>query len=835
MPRMLPDPARMLEGLTDAQRDAVVHVDGPVLVLAGPGSGKTTVVTRRIAWMLQQGIPPWQILAVTFTNKAAGEMRERIQQRVGADLAPRGLTVSTFHALCARLLRRYSEEAGVDPRFTIYDTSDQKAAIKRAISDAQLAERNFTPASVASWISNAKNKLQTAATFERDDAHDFYSRSIARAYKGYETIMRASGAVDFDDLLMRVALMLQSNAGVRTELQDRYRYLMIDEYQDTNLAQLTIARQLAARSRNIMVVGDPDQSIYAWRGADIRNILEFEATYADATVIPLGRNFRSTGHIVAASDALIRNNTARKDKRLFTELGDGERPQVVELPDEHAESERVVGHFRHLHDEHDIPFRSMAVMYRTNALSRVVEDAMRAARLPYVIARGTAFYDRKEIRDALAYLRFTINPGDEVAMRRIINQPARGIGKTSLDRVAAHASAMGLRFGDAINEPAAVPGLGARAIKSIRAFAEMIERWRAAARLAVLPGGHELADLVEMIVRESGLEDALRASAGEEDIDRLENLGELVNAAAEFLPPMDADPGPVDEQGRAIPAPSVVPEAPPAPPEPMDALDALLATAEPPRSAGDDAQADHDVTSGDFQTDVRPDDVPRPVGDLLAVFLEQIALVADSDAIDPERGAITLMTVHAAKGLEFDAVALVGLEEGLMPHARAVESGEDDDLEEERRLCFVGMTRARRHLLVTHARSRAQRGFRERTIRSRFLAELPAAHVAMEDLPPGGGGVIRHDDPFLRGGGAGAAPIDDFPGWDHAQVGAAVPADGRLAPGAIVRHEKFGLGRVEVVRGRNAQETAEITFERAGRKTIRVAFAPMEAVDPFDL
>ncbi len=787
---MLADPARMLEGLTEPQSEAVRHVDGPLLVLAGPGSGKTTVVTRRIAWLLAQGIPPWQILALTFTNKAAGEMRERVERIVEADLAPRGLTVATFHGFCARLLRRYADAAGVDPRYSIYDTSDQRAAIKRAIAEAGLAERNFTPAAVGSWISGAKNRLQDAEAFAAT-ATDFHSRSVAKAYAAYERIMRASGALDFDDLLLRVALMLRRDEVVRAELQARYRYLLVDEYQDTNQSQLAIATALAAAHRNVMVVGDPDQSIYAWRGADIRNILEFEATYAEARVVPLGQNFRSTGHIVAAADVLVRNNRARKDRPLFTELGDGERPRVEEVLDEHAEAERVLAFLRERHEQDEVAWRSMAVLYRTNALSRVLEDALRHARVPYVIARGTAFYDRREIRDALAYLRVVANPGDDVALRRIVNTPARGIGRTTLDRLDAFAGSIGGSLATAMDRAAEVPGLGARAVKAVSAFATTLAGWREAAAQPVEPGGHELADLFERVVRESGLEESLRSSATEEDYERLENLGELVSAASEFLPPAVEDPGPV------------------------------------PDAAGD-AGADGAAAAADGASNAPGDaaDGRTPLRELLAAFLEQVALVSDADAIDPERGAVTLMTLHAAKGLEFDVVAVVGLEEGLLPHARSIEAPDDDGLEEERRLLFVGLTRARRHLLVTAARSRTQRGFRERTIASRFLRELPDEHVARASPPATG--FLEADDPFL-GGGGGAA--DDFPGWEAAQV----DTSGEIRPGALVRHPTFGLGRVETVRRRPAGGSAQVLFQDAGTKTLILEYAPLEVVDPTEL
>ncbi|MEE2718715.1 MAG: UvrD-helicase domain-containing protein, partial [Planctomycetota bacterium] len=428
----------LLNGLTDAQVDAVTTTEGPLLVLAGPGSGKTTVVTRRIAWLLAQGIPSWQLLALTFTNKAAGEMRDRVDALLpGVSGERRGLTIMTFHGFCARLLRQYPDEARVPSNYSIYDTTDRRAALKQAVRNAGLDSGNWTPASVGEAISQCKNRLTTA---EQHDAGggDFYTRSIGRIYREYQTILDRNGALDFDDLLLKVAVMLRDDDEMRQTLQDRFRYLMIDEYQDTNQAQFVIASALVGPQRNICVVGDPDQSIYGWRGADISNILDFEHQFSAAKVVSLGRNFRSTGHIVEASAGLIRRNSSHRERTLHTELGDGDRVVVAGAADEHDEARQLVDLFR---DQFmaGTPWREMAVLYRINALSRVLEQAFRDGQIPYVVARGTAFYERAEIKDALSYLRLVVNPRDEVALRRIINTPPRGIGKTSLDRVEKHA------------------------------------------------------------------------------------------------------------------------------------------------------------------------------------------------------------------------------------------------------------------------------------------------------------------------------------------------------------------------------------------------------------
>ena len=574
----------LLADLTDAQRQAVIHRRGALLVLAGPGSGKTTVVTRRVAALIAQGVPGYRILALTFTNKAATEMRERISALVGLP-GRGGPTVATFHSFCARQLRLDAEAAGLARRYSIYDDADRRDALKRAIAEVGLSAQNWAPASVAAAISRAKNRLLDAAAYAAD-AGDFYSRCIARIYQAYEKILAANDALDFDDLLLRAAALLRQSAPVRTTLQERYQYLLIDEYQDTNHAQFVIAHTLAAAHGNICVVGDPDQSIYGWRGADLTNILEFEEHYPEAVIVPLGQNFRSTGHIVETAAGLIRNNRRRKHKHLYTELGEGERPTVVVCRDEHHEASLVADYLRLAFDENGVPWKEMAVLYRINALSRVLEDAMRDGQIPYVIARGTAFYERKEVKDALAYLRLVANTRDEVSLRRIVNKPARGIGKTTLQKIEIFAIDKQLRLFDALGRAHEVRDLGPRAVKSISGFVRLIETVRAEGAGPLDAGDSAgLARLVERIIRESGLEAMYRGVGSEDEHQRPENLDELISAAAQFAPPASEDPW----------QPTL--------------LDGLTA------------------------------------------FLESVALVSDADRIDPERGTVTLMTLHAAKGL----------------------------------------------------------------------------------------------------------------------------------------------------------------------------------------
>ncbi len=760
-------------GLTDAQARAVAHHDGPLLVLAGPGSGKTRVITHRIAFLIANGVPAWQVLALTFTNKAAGEMRDRVDELVPADAPGRtGLVVSTFHSFCVRLLRRHADAAHLAANFTIYDTADQREAVKQAMSAADLSTSNWSPAGVLGAISNAKNQLLTADAFAQE-AHDFRSRAIARAYREYERILTRNDAVDFDDLLMKTAALLREREDVRAQLQDRWRYILIDEYQDTNHAQFVIAHTLAAAHRNICVVGDPDQSIYAWRGADIRNILEFEEHYPDAVSITLDENFRSTGHILAVAGRLIEHNAARKAKDLYSGLGEGEPVTCVTARDERHEAEIIVDWCRRLHDDEDIPWREMAVLYRINAISRVMEDAFRRAGVPYVIARGTAFFERKEIRDALAYLRFAANPSDDVSLRRIINTPTRGIGKTTLDRVEIHAIANQQRFYEALRQAGSIDGLTSRATKSVGKFCAMIDAWR-----ATLTGGPEagllaasasLGEFVERVITESGLEKAFRSSPNEEDQQRLANLAELVSAAAEFRPPPpDRDDEPVDDWS---------------------------------------------------------------LGRLLGAFLESVTLVSDADMVDASNGAVTLMTLHAAKGLEFDAVAMAALEEGVLPHARAI--GTESELEEERRLCFVGITRARKHLHLSRAAYRTQRGMRQGTIQSTFLRELPVDSLTTIDLA----GDRYDPDAALRrrlaGGGDDWPPAGDVHPDDLNQDpdgGAAGAALRKFPPGCLVNHRTFGVGRVvEISRDRDPR--VRINFTTVGMKTLILEYAPLTRVD----
>ncbi|MCH2135518.1 MAG: UvrD-helicase domain-containing protein [Phycisphaerales bacterium] len=732
----------LLEGLTEAQQEAVSAPPGPMLVLAGPGSGKTTVVTRKIAALLGQGAAPWSVLALTFTNKAAAAMRDRVRVLMdGADV--RGLTISTFHAFAAGQLRRLGERAGVHEDFSIWDTADQKAAMKQAIVDAGLSTGNWTPPSVLSTVSHWKNRLGTVADLEAA-GDDFYTRNLARAWRAYNRILSEARALDFDDLLLKFAVALRDDESLRREFSSRWTNLLVDEYQDTNHAQFVIAASIASGHGNICVVGDPDQSIYAWRGADIGNILEFESKWAGARVVNLGTNFRSTGRIVAAAAGLIENNTTHR-KREHVAAGElGDPVVLMRVQDEHDEASDIVERLRAHHEEDGVPWSEMAVLYRMNALSRVLEEAFRDANIPHVVARGTAFYDRKEIRDALSMLRVVLNPRDDVAFRRIVNTPPRGIGATTMDLVERRAAKNRVSLLEAMDSLLESGELATRARKAVTAFTQLIAAWRQ--ELETASPDADMAAFVAAVIAQSGLEAHLKG-AGEEEQERLENLEELISAAVD----RDAD------------------------------------------------------TSASYDEAELP-----PLRRRLASWLESIALIADADAVDPEQGAVTLMTLHAAKGLEFDVVAIVALEQGILPHARS--NTDPAQMEEERRLCYVGMTRARRHLMLTRAMVRTQRGIRERTAGSCFLEEVPATEV-------------RHIEPEpIWGSAADEVPIFKS---EH--------DPGGVVRGAYVRHPRFGVGQVQRVLQRPQGTTATINFQEWGPRTLYVSRTSLEVIDPEDL
>lgn len=752
-----------LAGLTPSQRSVVDHRGGPLLVNAGPGSGKTTVVTHRIASLIAEGVAPWRILGLTFTNKAAQEMRGRVEALLEhAGLTVDGVLLCTFHSFGARLMRTLPDDFGVPARFVILDAADQKSAIKQAIRAANLDPKSFTPASIGSAISAAKNQLKDAEAYE-SEAVDFLTRAVAKTYHEYEARLKTQEAVDFDDLLMRPAMALRDQPALRARLTQRWTHLLIDEYQDTNFAQFLVADLLVSEARNVTVVGDPDQSIYGWRGANIGNILEFETRYPDAKVIPLGENFRSTKTIVSAADALIRHNEQRKPKDLVAANDVGNRVRVRRLEDERAEAQDVVDRLKEM-ERSGTAWSEMAVLYRMNALSRVFEEVLRREGVPYIVAKGTSFFERKEVRDAVGYLRLLANPRDEVALERVVNMPPRGIGSTSWSRVVGEARACNEPVWEVMQSPSRIEGVSARAAKAIEAFVEMIQNWRSA--LGQTGGlddlSHELSDVVQRVIDESGLAAHYARGGTEEDHDRVENLDELVSAAADFPGVISEFPGLIED--------------------------------------GEE----------DFEGDVQSLEAH------LFGWLESISLVADSDQVDPTRGVLTLMSLHASKGLEFEEVVVAGCEESVLPHLRSI--GDDDAIEEERRLLFVGMTRAKKNLTLTSAKSRPVRGFRERTMESQFLSEIPNELVERWEA-----NETESADPFLQSGSPSS--LRSSRGPSGRRLASLFPV------GCLVEHEQFGVGRVEAIMPRPTGTTARIDFRYDGVKTIILEYAKLERLE----
>ncbi len=643
----------LLAGLNDPQREAVTYGDGPLLILAGAGSGKTRVLTHRIAYLLASGAAqPNEILAITFTNKAAGEMRERAAYLIGRRI--RAMWVMTFHSACARMLRAHADRLGYTRQFSIYDQADSRRLIKRCIDELGFDPKRFTPAAVQAQISDAKNKLRDADAYSQM-VGSFFEQTVADVYRQYERQLHRMNAMDFDDLLVRSVNVLELFQEVQDIYIQGFRYVLVDEYQDTNHAQYRWLQLLTKERRNLMVVGDDAQSIYGFRGADISNILDFEDYYPDAHVVKLEQNYRSTQNILDAANAVIANNRGQKTKSLWSELGAGDPIHVRELEDEHAEARFVTGEIERLVDEGGSR-SEIAVFYRTNAQSRVLEDTLVRSEIPYQVIGGTKFYERAEIKDAVAYLNVLVNPQDVGAFTRIVNSPRRGIGSTSMSRVLSFANTTGIPIWDAASEPERVPDLGAAAINALRRFMGTMHVLRERAE-----GTGSVASLLQELLRETGYLEALEAERTIEAQGRIENLEELVNVAAEY-----------DEAAEA--------------------------------AGREDAG--------------------------LAEFLQQIQLLSDADERRDDEGLVTLMTLHNAKGLEYATVFMIGCEEGVFPHSRALDEGE---LEEERRLCYVGITRSQRDLYLISARTRSVFGSRTYGIPSRFISEIPPGLTDREE------------------------------------------------------------------------------------------------------
>ncbi|MFO0809598.1 MAG: UvrD-helicase domain-containing protein [Gemmataceae bacterium] len=714
-------PQGLLDDLTDAQQEAVTHFEGPLLILAGAGSGKTRVITRRVAWLLSQGVKPWNVLAITFTNKAAGEMRQRVEA-----LVPNSrVWVSTFHSLGARLLRQYADRVDLGKNFTIYDQQDRAKVAKDSLEAAGIDNVRFTPDRIAGAISKAKNQLLTPEAFERQ-ASDFFSQTVARVYYVYEKRLKEANALDFDDLLLKPALALRHDEELRAELDHRFRFVLIDEYQDTNAAQYEIARRLSIDHNNICVVGDPDQSIYKWRGSDIKNILDFERDFPTARVITLDRNYRSTKSILAAADALIARNKQRKPKTLVTDNPAGDPVRVLTFDTGLDEAELVVQRIQQAREREGRAYRDVAVFLRINALSRTLESAFVKHGVPYQIVKGLAFFERKENKDVLAYLRLLVNPRDDLSFLRVVNEPARGIGDVSLKHLRNYAEPREMPLLAAAGDIAKIPQIRGKAATGLRDFAKMM------AELAEHAEDRP-DDVIRLVLDKSGYR-AMLKTADEEDQDRLANIEELITAAKQFA----------DE------------------------------------------------------------DSERTIGD----FLEQITLASDVDSFDEKMDCVSVMTLHSAKGLEFPVVYMLAVEQGLLPHERSL--AKDEDIEEERRLCFVGMTRAMQELYLCHARLREFRGQALYAVPSMFLDELRDTTEAVDQCHHSGGAFRS---PF------GGHAADD---WEDRRPTPPKPDESGYARGVIVEHPSYGRGQILDVTGYGALKRVKIRFARHGEKTFVV-------------
>ena len=782
----------LLANLTRAQQEAVLHVDGPLLILAGPGSGKTRVVTHRIANLLRTGVPPQRILALTFTNKAAEEMRRRVDR-----LAPgKPVWVSTFHRFCAKLLREHGRLVGLEENFTIYDTSDSQSTLKRTIELLDIDTGHFTPQQIAHHISWAKNNLIPAVQYQPRPGHPL-GTIAAKIYPAYQQALLQANAVDFDDMLLHVAMLLRESPEVRTLLDARYRYVLVDEYQDTNLAQYAIVRALSMDYPNLSVTGDPDQSIYGWRGANLSNILEFENDYPDVHVVRLEQNYRSTKAILRAAASLIAYNKRRKEKDLFTDNGEGDAVRLTTYLSNREEAEsiaaRVVSEVRAGRRRP----RDFAVFYRVNALSRSLEFAFRDAGVPYQIVNGVEFFQRQEIKDVMAYLRLLNNPSDDEAFLRVVNTPARGIGKTSLKRLAAFARSHRQTMLAVARNVERVDGIGKKPAGAVREFAALVDRL---GKLTLKP----VEELLGHVLSESGYQAHLQASDEAADEERLANVEELLTVARNFD---ERIPG----EGR------------------------------------------------------------------LEEFLEEICLVNDTDFLDGEEDRVTLMTLHASKGLEFPVVFLTAVEHGLLPHERSREH--PDEIEEERRLMFVGMTRAQEELNLSLARYREFRGQRRLTVPSQFLMELPVAeferneaavrvwdtfadypatndadehaHAEAPDAahfePPSPRGNAADDDgdvsfdidsfdtPATRTTNATSAPAAGFTMQTAAELAGQdikAPLPPAVSPdlfhqGMVVRHPEYGIGKILALSGAGVKRMATVSFPPVGQKKFILAQSPL--------
>lgn len=742
-----------LKGLNPPQREAVLHGDGPLLVLAGAGSGKTRVLTHRIARLIDEGVPPWSILAITFTNKAAREMRERVE-RLAGDMG-RDAWILTFHACCARILRRDIDKLGYKPSFTIYDADDQMNVIKQLCKSMNLDEKRFPPREIRAAISDAKNRVLSPAEWAKESGEDFRARTISEVYAAYERQLTANNALDFDDLILKTLTLFSEHPPVLAAYQHKFSHILVDEYQDTNMAQYMLVRLIAGESRNLCVVGDDDQSIYGWRGADLRNILEFERDFPDCRVIKLEQNYRSTSNILDAANQVIAHNAGRKEKALWTDAGEGEKIHVYRALDERDEAAWVV---RAIEGRMKRGARAgdFAVFYRTNAQSRVLEEAMVRRGVPYRVYGGMKFYDRKEVKDVLAYMRAVANPDDDQSVRRIINEPRRGIGDATIETLAQFAQREGMSLLSAVIS-ADESVLPARALGAVRKFgALMLDLTQAGISLSA-------GEFLQEVLDKTGYVAAIRASKDPDAQTREENVMELAGAVAEY-------------------------------------------------------------------------ESQSPEGGLLG-FLENVALVTDLDSMGERPEAVTLMTIHASKGLEFPHVIVTGMEETVFPLGRA--TFEDGLMEEERRLCYVAFTRAMQSLALTFAVSRMLYNQRRNNPPSRFLSEIPERLIEDDRarrepvrVPPPRAGYAPVSPAARGNAGAKRAPLapGDIPGVTKGFGGvvrAGAGAQALFSPGDRVTHKVFGAGTVL----ESNRDKIRIAFDTRGERTFPASIAPIRKIE----
>lgn len=753
----------LLDRLTPSQREAVEHFEGPLQILAGPGSGKTRVITRRIARLVDRGVHPSSILAITFTNKAAREMQDRVRSL----LPDSRIWISTFHRFCASILRRRGKSIGLESNFVIFDKSDQLQVLRHVLQDLDLDSVRVPVAKLGARISHIKNSMISADQFASSldyEVGEPFDMVVAQVYPKYQETLLLSNAVDFDDLLLHVVRLFQENPTLRAEYDDRFRFLLVDEYQDTNAIQYQLVRALGIDRPNVCVTGDPDQSIYAWRGANIENILNFERDFEDARLVRLEQNFRSTGLILRSADQLIAHNRMRKAKSLTTEADDGHAVQLLKFKDGRSEADGIAQLIQQQCSDGQARWSDFAVFYRVNSMSRELELAFTRHHIPFQVAAGLAFYDRAEIRDLLAYLRLIENPVDVVAFNRVVNRPARGIGKTSQNRVTAWASENNVSPMEAARQADRIEGLTKTARVKLKAFVRMMESFS-------LSNAGSVSDLLKQIVEKTAYYRTWASSSSEQAITKKANVEELVNAAAQY-----------------------------------------------------------DEASGDDPS----------IGD----FLETTALASDVDSLHPEAGKVTLMTIHAAKGLEFPAVVIVGLEHGLIPHERSIRSNDPKQLEEERRLLFVGMTRAMRQLYLTTAQIRSERGTPRVTIPSTFLAET-SFRIVDENDPEGAqeesavstkpdrkqelrdrlkASLESEDRPLLT---TGAALLNGT--GEAVSLPDAAPSP--FAVGMRVRHPRYGMGTVTDMKGFSRRRTIEVEFSSSNRReTFSAVHCPLQPV-----